>query len=188
MKFIFRASLITLLFLPFATWADKSRPPYDYVINVSGGKYVFVMLATSGFTPFDIGASDDVGVIDPDKEIRKSYKNSGLYSVGQASPLWTISWYSFTVYPSADGDHLVRIGPWASSVEQLALSFYSKGVEIKKYLIRDLVKDQSRLDYTVSHFFWMSEHRHDEKNQLLHLKTVDGVIYKFSTMTGEIVP
>lgn len=52
MKFIFRASLTILLLIPFVTWADTARPPYDYVINVSGGKYVFVMLANSGFTPF----------------------------------------------------------------------------------------------------------------------------------------
>ncbi|MDD4930240.1 MAG: hypothetical protein PHP85_13320 [Gallionella sp.] len=188
MKFIFRALLATLLFLPFVTWADTARAPHDYVIDVSGGKYVFVMLANSGFSPLDAGAPDDVGVIDADEEIRKSYKNSGLYLAGQTLPLWTISWYSFTVYPSADGDHLVRIGPWASSAEQLALAFYSGGVEIKKYLIRDLVKDQSRLHHTVSHFFWMSEHRYDEKNQLFHLKTVEGVSYKFSVMTGEIVP
>jgi hypothetical protein len=188
MNFIFRFLLTALLFIPSVTWADRARPPYDYVTNVSGGKYVFVMLANSGFSPFDIGAPDDVGVIDSDKEIRKTYKNSGLYLANQILPLWTVPWYSFTVYPASDGDHLVRIGPWASSVEQLAVSFYSKGVEIKKYLIRDLVKDQSRLHYTVSHFFWMSEHHYDEKTQLFHLKTVDGVIYKFSTMTGEIVP
>ena len=188
MNFIFRILLTALLFIPSVTWADRARPPYDYVTNISDGKYVFVMLANSGFSPFDTGAPDDVGVIDSDKEIRKTYKNSGLYLADQAVPLWTVPWYSFTVYPSSDGSHLVRIGPWASSVEQLALSFYSNGVEIKQYAIRDLVKDQSRLRYTVSHLFWMAEHQYDDKNQLFHLKTVDGVTYTFSIITGEIIP
>lgn len=188
MQAILRALLIGLLSLPSLAWADRARPPYDYVKEVSGGKYVFVMLAQRGASLLDPGAPDDVGVIDPSKGIRKVYPQSGLYLAGQTTPLWTIDWYAFTVFPATDGDHLVRIGPWASSTEQLALAFYAKGTEIKRYLIQDLVKDPSLLKHTVSHFFWIAEDHYDDKTQRFHLKTVDGQRYKFSTLTGEIVP
>ncbi len=188
MKAIFWGLLAALLSLSSVAWADSARAPYDYVQEVAGGKYVFVMLAKPGHDLFDSGAPDDVGVIDPDKEIRKTYKQSGLYLANQTTPRWTVSWYAFTVFPASDGDHLVRIGPWASSTEQLALSFYSRGVEIKRYLIQDLVKDQSRLRNTVSHFFWIAKDHYDDKTQLFHLKTVDGQNYVFSILTGEITP
>ncbi len=187
MKAIF-LGLLTVLSLSSEAWADSARAPYDYAQDVAGGTFVFVMLAKQSHDLFDPGAPDDVGVIDPDKEIRKVYKQSGLYLANQTTPLWTVSWYAFTVFPASDGDHLVRIGPWASSTEQLALSFYSRGVEIKKYLIQDLVKDQSRLRNTVSHFFWAAKHHYDDKTQLFHLKTVDGQNYVFSVLTGEITP
>ncbi len=188
MKAMFWGLLAAVLSLSSMAWADGARAPYDYVKEVAGGKYVFVMLANQGYSQFDPGAPDDVGVVDPDKGVRRVYKQSGLYLAGQTTPLWTISWYAFTVFPASDGDHLVRIGPWASSTEQLALSFYSKGMEIKRYLIQDLVKDQSKLRNTVSHFFWIAKNHYDEGTQLFHLKTVDGRKYKFSILTGEIVP
>lgn len=188
MKTILSGLLIALLSLSSTVWADRARAPYDYVKDVAGGKYVFVMLAKQSDSLLDPGAPDDVGVIDPNKEIRKLYKQSGLYGADHTSPLWTVSWYAFTVFPATDGDHLVRIGPWASSTEQLALSFYSKGVEIKRYLIKDLVKDPSRLRNTVSHFFWIAENHYDDKTQQFHLKTMDRKEYKFSILTGEILP
>ena len=45
------------------------------------------------------------------------------------------------------------MGPWATSVDDLALAFYENGKPLKQYLIKDLVKDQLKLRYTVSHFF-----------------------------------
>lgn len=44
------------------------------------------------------------------------------------------------------------MGPWASSLDPLAVSFHDQGREIRKYLIRDLVHDTARLRHTVSHF------------------------------------
>lgn len=188
MKIVSRVLLAAVLSLSSLAWADRARPPYDYITEVAGGKYVFVMLATSGFSLLDPGAPDDVGVIDSNKEIRASYKASGLYLSSQSNPLWTVPWYAFTVFPASDGNHLVRMGPWASSLNQLALSFYSKGEEIKRYLIQDLVKDTSQIKPTVSHFFWIDKYHYDDQTRLFHLKTVDGIEYKFSILTGEIVP
>jgi hypothetical protein len=177
-----------LLVLPILAWADRARPPRDYVVDVGEGNYVFVMLAKRGSSLLDPGAPDDVGVVDHDATIRRTYKMSGMYSKGSATPLWAIHWYAFEVYPSSNGEHLVRMGPWASSMDQLAVSFHTKGVETKRYLIRDLVKNPANLRPTVSHFFWLSERRYDDKANILYLKTVDGLIYTFSAINGELVP
>ncbi|MBA3032314.1 MAG: hypothetical protein KKF85_12965 [Gammaproteobacteria bacterium] len=176
-----------LLSLPLLAWADRARPPRDYVVDVGGSGYVFVMLAKRDNPLFDPGAPDDVGVVDRDANIRRTYKLSGMYLKGSKTPLWSVSWYAFEVYPNQDGEHLVRMGPWASSMDQLAVSFYTRGVETKRYTIGDLVKNRENLRHTVSHFFWLSEQRYDEKANTLHLKTVDGLSYVFSAINGEIV-
>jgi hypothetical protein len=167
-------------------WADRARAPYDYVTEVGNGKYLFVMLATQSHG-LDAGAPDDVGIIETDSSLRKRYKESGLYLPGRKEPLWTVSWYSFEIYPASDGDHLVRLGPWASSVDQLALAFYSRGSEVKHYLIRDLIKNFTRVRPTVSHFFWMESHHFDDTGQVFHLKTVEGQSYRFSITNGELL-
>lgn len=179
---------IVMLTLSSLAWADRARAPLDYVMDVAKGQYVFVMLANRDNNLLDPGAPDDVGVIDSDKEIRKRYRQSGLYRTHPLTPLWSVSWYAFKVFPASDGEHLIRMGPWASSPDQLALAFYANGREIKQYLIRDLVKDPSRLRYTVSHFFWLAEASYDDKTQLFHVKTVDSQPYTFSILTGERVP
>ena len=169
--------IIAAVFFFYAqAFADTPMPPRDFKIVTENQEYVFVMLAPEG------GATHD-------PEIRKAYKQSGLYkNDGSTTPLWTVYWYAFLVFPSSDGEHLVRMGPWASSINQLALSFYRKGKEIKKYRIKDLVHDESKLSRTVSHFFWRSELKYDDKNAVLFLKTRDNQAYRFSVKTGEILP
>lgn len=167
-------------------WADRARAPYDYVKEVANGKYLFVMLATQGHG-LDAGAPDDVGIIETDSSLRNRYKESGMYLPGRKEPLWTVSWYSFEVYPSSDGNHLVRLGPWASSVDQLALAFYFKGSELKRYLIRDLIRDSTQVYPTVSHFFWIESHHFDDTGQVFHLKTVEDKSYSFSMTSGELL-
>ena len=78
------------------------------------------------------------------------------------------------------------MGPWASDIEDLAVSFYRDGQELKAHRIRDLVRDESKLEHTVSHFFWRSSLRYDDKKGLLFLKTKDSRSYRFSVKTGDI--
>ncbi len=119
--------------------------------------------------------------------IRNMYKQSGLYrNDGSTTPLWVVDWYSFEVYPSSDGKHLVRMGPWASSTAQMALSFYRNGQEMKEYRISDLIRDESKLQHSVSHFFWRSELQFYDEKGLLFLKTRDDQTYRFSVETGQI--
>jgi hypothetical protein len=170
---IFTASLA----LPARTMADTPAPPRDYTKETENGAYVFVMLAPERWQAIDASA------------VKKPYPRSGLYkNDGSATPLWTVSWYSFEVYPSSDGRHVVRMGPWASDTSDLAVSFYRDGKQIKAYAIGDLVHDITKLRYTVSHFFWRKSLRYDDKQGLLFLTTTDGRDYRFSVKTGEIEP
>ncbi|OPY01258.1 MAG: hypothetical protein A4E60_01800 [Syntrophorhabdus sp. PtaB.Bin047] len=155
--------------------ADTPAPPRDYAKETEDGQYIFIMLA-----PPERWVSKDA-------ELRKTYKTSGLYrNDGSTTPLWTVYWYSFSVYPSSDGRHIVRMGPWASSVDQLALAFYEDGKELKSYRIRDLVKNQLKLKHTVSHFFWQKELKFNDKENTILIKTHDDQTYLFSVKTGEI--
>lgn len=169
------AVIFVLLALPVQALADSPAPPKDYKLETENNEYVFVMLAPPEWAKYQ------------HSEIRKVYPGSGLYrNDGSITPLWVVYWYSFEVYPSSDGRHLVRMGPWASSTTQLALSFHRDGKEIKRYQIKDLIRNERKRDYTVSHFFWRSELRYDDQKGLLFLKTKDDQTYLFSVQTGEI--
>lgn len=168
---------ITMAFivLSIPVFADSPAPPRDYKKVTENNEYVFVMLAP------------DEWVKHQDSATKAIYKQSGLYrNDGSTTPLWVVYWYAFEVYPSSDGKHLVRMGPWASSVEQLALSFHRNGEEIRSYRIRDLIRDETKLSRTVSHFFWRSELRYDDKKGSVFLKTKDNQTYWFSVNSGEI--
>jgi len=156
--------------------ADTPAPPRDYMKVTENEKYVFVMLAPP------------TKWISEDPELRNTYRESGLYrNDGSSEPLWAVFWYSFSVYPSSDGKHVVRMGPWATSVDDLALAFYEKGKELKQYLIKDLIKDEMKLKRTVSHFFWHKEPRFNDKEGTILIETTDGQTYLFSVTTGEIL-
>jgi hypothetical protein len=166
---------LALLILPVVAMADSEAPPRDYVKATPNGKYLFVMLAPEQWSRYD------------SSNVRKTYPQSGLYrNDGSTTPLWRVDWYSFSVFPSSDGVHLVQMGPWASDVEQLAVAFYENGTLLKAYRIKDLIRDESKLRHTVSHFFWHTSLSYDDKKGLLVLTTTDGVNYRFSLRTGEI--
>ena len=167
---------VAMLFLHTQAFADSPAPPYDFKKVTENKKYVFVMLAPDGWA-------------EQDQKIRKIYKQSGLYkNDGSSTPLWTVDRYAFEVFPCSDGEHLIQMGPWASSTDQLAISFHKNGKIIKDYQIKDLIKDESKMMHTVSHFFWRSELKYDDKHTVLFLKTADNQAYKFSAITGEILP
>lgn len=168
--------IVAVFFFYAQAFADSPLPPRDFKKVTESQEYVFVMLAPGG-------------VAEHDSEIRRVYKQSGLYkNDGSNTPIWTVDWYAFEVFPSSDGEYLVRMGPWASSTHQLALSFHKNGKEIKKYRIKDLIHDESKLRHTVSHFFWRSELKFDDKHAVLFLKTTDNQTYRFSVKTGGILP
>ena len=187
MRSVIGLLLFVLSVLMSTARADQVRPARDYMQEVASGNYVLVMLARQDRSLLDPDGPDDAGLIERDAVLRQRYKQSGLYPAGDTTPLWVIDWYAFAVFPASDGVHLVRLGPWASSLDQLALAFYASGVEIKRYPIRELVADTSRLRRTVSHFFWLAEQRFDDAAGEFHLKAVDGRQFRFSIRTGEML-
>ena len=169
--------MLSLGLLISSSWAlaDRPAPPRDYTKTTENGEYIFVMMR-----PEDQQAKEH-------SDLRKNYSVSGLYrNDGSDEPLWTVDWYAFGVLPNSDGRHLIRWGPWASSTDQLALSFYEDGNEIKRYFIWELVCDETKLKHSVSHFQWLSESAHDEAQGALILITHDDRMYRFQLETGEV--
>jgi len=169
---------LAALLLPAPAAADSPAPLRDF--TQAAGAYVFVMLA-----PADTGGPPTR----PDPEIRKVYQRSGLYRKSDpGTPLWTVDWYAFEVFPSADGAHLARIWPWAATPEAPAVTFYRSGQELRTYRVRDLVRDESKLVRTVSFLHWKSDVRYNEGGGILFLITVDHQLHRFSVKTGARLP
>jgi len=109
--------------------------------------------------------------------------------------LWTVDWFARKVYLLNDGRGLIRMGPWArdwAGLSDLALAFYQRGREVRRYLVRDLIRDRGRIIRTASHYFWQKPEAGqtvlspDEKTVKLFL--IDGGVRVFDTATGEMMP
>lgn len=151
--------------------ADSPALLKDYIETSENGQYEFRMYVPSH------------------RSRKPRSEQSGLYLVESADskPLWSVDdWYSANVIPHSNGRNLLRFGPWASETSDLAVAFYADGKELKKYLIHDLVKDDSKLSYSASHFSWQSENRYDESTNTLTIATLDRIEYVFSLLSGGI--
>ena len=116
------------------------------------------------------------------------YTKSGLYrNDGSTTPLWSVQWYAFTVHLSDNGQHLVRMGPWASGGSSLAVAFYDRGKLTKSYSVDDLVADIDHLPHSISHFMWRKEVIFDEQANRLTITTLNDERYVFDTAIGEII-
>jgi len=166
--------IVVVFIINSSASGDSPTRKYSYTKVTKNNKYILVMLRPWARQ-----------FVDP--KTGKIYKHSGLYkNDGSSTPLWTINWFARTVIPDSDGKHLVRFGPWASSTYDLAVSFYKEGKQINSYRVRDLVKDESKLRRTVSHFFWKVTSEYKEKEKILNVKTVDGQEYNISIANGFI--
>jgi len=113
------------------------------------------------------------------------YPESGLYPVdGSVVPIWTVNWHADNVLLSKDGRYLIRLGPWASNYDDLAVAFYDNGVLLHAYAIKDLVREPEILPRSVSHFQWDYEMQFDEDKNILHLSTYGNEIYELDVTTG----
>jgi hypothetical protein len=162
--------------------ADKPAPEFDYVQEVTEGKFVFVMLSIQD----DPSAYGQGGAVQ-DEDIRQQYPQSGLYrNDGSFTAIWTVDWYAFEVEISSDGRYLVRWGPWPFQEEydELAVAFYKDGMEIGRYAVRELVADPETLPASISHYMWAKERSFDATTNSLHIKTYNGEQYDFDITTG----
>lgn len=161
--------------------ADSPAMPMEKVFTSPNQRYFFTMI------PQNSGYSGE----HPDA-IGKAYR---LKADGDFILLWKVSdWYAHQVYLSNDGLHLVRLGNWASGCElsdkQLAVAFYKQGQLLKMYSTKDLIKQKKSIRCSVSHYQWRAET--DEPQWLgydndFYLTTIEGVEYRFSLSTGEIL-
>jgi len=157
--------------------ADEEQSTYPCVSASYGGRYFFKMIP---------GAKDYYG----------HDSGSGVMCAinrdGSITELWRVSgWYAFQTFPSYDGDCLVRLGNWPRGRrplgEHLAVAFYKKGELVKQYSTIDLIKDQSKVQSSVSHYQYQD--RVPGFNGYTHtftLVTVDLVQYDFDARTGAI--
>jgi len=175
-----------LLFNALSTYADSVTPPFSYATQSEDGKYVFVMIAPVEINQDGIYGGNEIEQLA--QSVRKKYTLSGLYqNDGSTKPLWTVGWYAYSVLISSDGIHLVRRGPWASSGDDEAVTFFANGIEIKSYKVNDLVDFIWLLPHTVSHFWWGESSKLDDHNKTLSITTLLKDKYVFDLTTGRIV-
>ena len=111
---------------------------------------------------------------------------------GQAKELWSVPFFAADIVLTNDGKYLIAFGPWATSTEDLALSFYGEGKELKKYAVKDLIRDESRLQRSVSHFFWRSYEKPalkglSEDQNKFTLTLIDGTTCVFDLSNGDLL-
>lgn len=125
---------------------------------------------------------------------------------GEMRELWrTEGWYAFKVFLADDGRHLARMGPWPlgwePTPEHLAVAFYRDGQLLRSYSTADLIKDKKRVRVSASHYRWLAvadnsdwfrfdpdrEPHLDNYYREFRLKTIEGVLYRFSVETGAII-
>ncbi len=87
----------------------------------------------------------------------------------------------------SDAVHVVRHGPWASSTDDEAVSFFANGKPLRGYAIRELVDVPWILPRSVSHFRWEKARQLDEAGLRYTVSTIDGNRFVFDVRTGEIL-
>jgi hypothetical protein len=176
----FNTKVIMVIFLILSiasvSWSDSEVPPYPYVTVAEYGRYYFKMI--------------------PDTQHDRE-KGSGICFEVTADELdkiiWkTKGWYSFETFLSHDGKYLIRMGNWPRgnelSDDHLAVSFYKKGQLLKSYSTKDLVKNPTKIDRSVSHYFWKKDRPILNTNEYrFKIITVDNIEYIFDIVSGKII-
>ena len=174
----------TMFFLSATCFAGMRRDPVPHAITSPGGHFVFTMLPG----PKGQEYSGGTGIC------------SKIESDGTLSELWrTSGFYSEDLELHYDGNVLVRIGSWGSGDQEkgdpkdsLAVAFYVKGKEVKRYKVSDLVKDESKLEDTSAGLWWLEYDPYRSPSfrpgeDVFQLKTLDGIRYRFDMNTGAIL-
>jgi hypothetical protein len=157
--------------------ADLPAIPFPMVTASNHGITYFTMLPEKNNYKSGIGVA---------------YK---LEETGKSKELWHVNgWYAFQVYLSNNGDYLVRMGNWPQGMEpssdDLAVSFYKKGIMLKSYSTADLIKNKTSVKRTVSHYIWQASDNNypnlNYSNEFV-LKTIEGVEYMLDITSGNII-
>jgi len=179
-------SVIILIFTVSQVSADTPSPLYSHSKQTRSGKYLFVMI--SPLSPEFDGKWEREPKASEIREIRKTYNESGLYrNDGSTTPLWTVDWYAHGTEPFSDGIHLVRKGPWATSPDSEAVSFFANGVLIRTYTVQDLVANPKNMPHSVSHFTWRYDEELNDHDKTYKITTKHFEYYLFDATTGKII-
>ena len=187
-------ALAVLLATVATSISDSPRRPTPLVFtSVYSGDVIFTMVPKQRDKDGDV-TKPDFGVA---YRLDKDGKFTELYR--------TTNWYSFEVYVSMDGRHLVQMGPWnfgdGPAAKDLAVAFHKDGKLLKSYSTTELIKDPKQVDRSVIHYDWRAPSRRLTltEGQVLQLEpkltyddkftlhTIDGWTYVFDVTTGTIV-
>ena len=177
------------------TRADSPAPPRDYVVRSDNGAYVFVMKAPN--RPNYHPKPNRAELSESEREQREdkieepgaqAYPRTGMYRADDVdNPLWIVDWYAHRVEIANDGVHIVRHGPWASSLKHRAVAFYANGKLLADYQIGELIENTDALIRTVSHFFWHGDDSFNNEALIYTLGLIDGGRFEFDLRTGSIL-
>ncbi len=175
--FLILVFLMGLCGLTQGVYADSPAPSLPQRFDSANGQY-YVEMVSDDTEGFGYGSGTGTAYRMDDK--------------GTAEELWSVNFYSSQAVLTNDGRHLITLGPLASDMTNLAIAFYQDGKEMKRYQIKELIRDESKLEPTASHFLWLSDHPNyaaglseDEKEYTLNL--IDGSVYVFDVVSGQIL-
>lgn len=166
---------ITLIFSIIS--ADSVAPNYFYKKYSPNGRFLIEM------TPFGKYGEKGKGIV---YNVVDSVKKDSI---------WSINWYAYNVFLHDDGEHLIRFGPWASDKinhSDLAISFYFRNQPLKEYKVNELIKEPTRLSYSVSHYEWHAEETKIQNGfstdfSKYTITLADKNVYVFDALNGKIL-
>lgn len=184
MKIVSIFRLIISLAMLSTGFADTPATPVPWIITSYYRDCLFKMV------PGKCRIEDGQHVVD-----REAF--GVAYSItrdGEFNELWrTRGWYAFEGSIHNDGQHFVRIGPWASDQmnhTDLAIAFYDHGKLTKQYQVQELIKSPDSLVHSVSHYRWRPEKQTNPNgfyDKTFHLTMIDKTTYSFDITNGKIL-
>ena len=187
---VFYICLMVLLCSLSNVFADEEQSQYPYVTAEESGRYFFLMKS------------------DPN-DVYNREKGTGIcYEVtrnGEFKELWrTEGWYSFKTFLVSATDsnyrpqYLVRLSNWPRghklSADDVGVGFYKDGKLLKLYSTADLVRDESAVHLSASHYQFLDEkcnptleYQYEKHQCVFKLVTIDGIHYEFNVKTGQIL-
>lgn len=192
---------IALALLPLLMAADDyplHGGPTTFSTPSPNGQFLFVMIAPRS-------ATHETEKAQHQKDLLAKYPTSGLYrNDGSTSPIYTVDWYSYRVWPADDGVHLVRLHgdfplserypaskrlPDETVAEQVnapGLSFYAAGKLQKIYMVRELVKNVETLPHSLQHVLWSADGILTKDGRQFCMMTQDSRQIFFDLETGSV--
>ncbi len=169
---IVAALICVLVLMASDVRADSLAEPREHTVTSRNGKFALLLTPTDG----------------------EWGKGSGIVSEVNGRELYAVDWFARSADLSDDGRLIVRHGPWASDSRGLtdfAIAFYNEGQLIRRYEVRDLLNDPSKIDRSASHYDWRArvQSRPDgfTDEGRYRLTTIDRTQHTFNPLAGTLV-